>query len=266
MNFSTAENLLWYLNIGAGVWLAFRLIQQRLYPIYRFLTLYVLCDVMQQIAGLIVRAVAESKGPAYADVYVVGQAAKLVLSVFVALELYKRALEAHPAISAFGRRMAGYALLAASLVAIAPLALAPPRIFRSPVATMMQYLRAYERTIDLAILLLLLAMVAFLAWFPVKLARNYAYYLGGFSTFFLARWIGLFALEGLPQYRGVVSIGELAIAFVCIAGMAATMRREGEKETVAPGHAWNPAEMERLARQLEAINSSLGQRHRRAKA
>jgi hypothetical protein len=264
MNFSTAEDLLWYLNIIAGAWLVFRLIRQHLWPVYRFLFAYLLCDIAQQIAGLTVRAVLAKPGPAYSDIYFGGQAVKLVLSVFIVLELYELSLSSHGAIAAYGKKMASYALLAVCALAALQLILAPPREVPRVNDLLRQYLWAYERTVDLALLLLLLGMIGFLTWFPVKIAKNYAYYLGGFSTYFLARWIGLFAVGGFPQYRSAISLGELCVSLLCVCGMALSIRPEGEHQTIAPGHAWNQAEMERLAVQLKEINASLA--HQRGRA
>jgi hypothetical protein len=104
--------------------------------------------------------------------------------------------------------------------------------------------------------------VGFIAWFPVRLAKNFAWYLGGFSAYFLARWLGLLALDAYPEYREQVGVAELAFSLACLLAMTVSIRRQGESETVMPGHSWSATEMERLARQLDAINASLARPYR----
>jgi hypothetical protein len=114
---------------------------------------------------------------------------------------------------------------------------------------------------DLALVLLLLTITAFLAWFPVRLPKNVAYYIAGFSAFFLARWLGAYSLGLYPAWRTQLSIAELAFALICLVAMGWWMGASGERETVVIGHRWNAGEMERLNRQLEAINAGLTRSH-----
>jgi hypothetical protein len=252
MDLSRLENLLGYLNLVVVGLLAFRLAWQKLRGVYPYLFAYALADTAQGVAALIVR-----RDPAaYFYVYTGGQAVKLVLSGLVVLELYGLILADRQAIARVGRKLAGYLLLGAMAVASLNLAVAPPNVPRGAKA-ILQYLRAYERTVDLVVLLLLVAMIAFVSWFPVRITRNQAYYIAAFCVYFLAQFAGFLALNSYPQHRAVVSVAELAMTLICIGGMALGIGRLGERESIVAGHRWNPAEMERLSRRLDAINTAL---------
>jgi hypothetical protein len=148
-------------------------------------------------------------------------------------------------------------MISVAVLAIVGLWVSPPVISRGEPQDL-KYFMSFERTVDLAILLLLLAITLFLLWFPVRMNRNIAYYLGGFSIFFLAHWLDLLALNFGLGYRQSVSNGLMALVLICLLALAWSLKPAGEQSTVVAGHRWNPSEMDRLARQLDAINASLG--------
>jgi Na+/H+-dicarboxylate symporter len=231
-----------------------RLLTQGLWSIYRCLFLYLLTDTAQQALGIVVRELLMSR-LGYFWIYVGGQAAKLVLSVFVVIELFHLGLAGHPAIDRFGRRAAGYLLGAAALVsglglffytAVPPGQSVPLHRFYS-----------FERTMDSILLLFLAGISLFMAWFPVRVRRNVALYVGGFSAYFLARWAGALAESARPDLTRSISIGVLSFSLACLIAGIIFLRREGETTTVVTGHRWNPTEMDRLAGKLESLNASL---------
>jgi len=115
-----------------------------------------------------------------------------------------------------------------------------------------------ERTLDFAILIFLLLISAFLIWFPVKVRRNIVLYMAGFAVFYLSRTFGLLMINLLPPASlSVVNNVFTVVSFSCLIAWLLGLRRESEDTTTTVGHRWNPAAMERLSGQLDAINATL---------
>ena len=69
---------------------------------------------------------------------------------------------------------------------------------------------------------------------------------------------GKTVLPGLyDSHTHPLSAAMLSISFLCLIVWLFALRRQGEETTTVIGHRWNPARMERLTGQLEAINASL---------
>jgi hypothetical protein len=97
-----------------------------------------------------------------------------------------------------------------------------------------------------------------LLWFPIKVRRNIVVYIAGFVVFAGARSFGLLLLNLLPQPATViVSTILLAVTLLCLLIWIFGIRPEGERATATPGYRRDPEAMERLSRQLDAINATL---------
>ncbi len=254
----------WYLNIGATLVLVFRLALNGLIRVYRWLFLYMLADTLQQM----VRLPFQFNENRSAEIYMVGQAAKTVIAVFVVLELYKLALAERPALAKFGRNTVGYVLAGAAVIALGGLILDPSV---PPVSSKILYhFYSFERTMDVWVLIFLLLISLFMTWFPVRMKRNVAFYIGGFVVFFFARFIHLLramkALElgrfDLPLWDGF-NIAVLSVSFGCLLVWVFALRRKGEESSTVIGHRWNPVAMEHLTGQLDVINTGLARLSRR---
>src|SRR5215471_3717744 len=250
MRLSLAEQILWYLNIAAVLFLLVRLQVQRLSRIYPSLFCYFLVDALQQVVAV---AFARRR-TVYGEIYFVGQAAKIALAIWVVLELYQLALAQQPALARFGRRTLDY------LFALAVVAGLVNFFYTGFVAAPGNYPTGFfrlESTIDLVTLVVLVLITVFLLWFPVRSTRNVAFCLGGFVLYSFQRWAGLLLAAIWPQSVHTFGIVMMAFSLVCLVVWGFVLRREGEKRTVVTGHRWNPAEAERLSIQLHAINSRL---------
>jgi hypothetical protein len=248
---------IWYLNLAATVALALNLVRTGLVRVYRFFFVYLAADAAQSVAGLLLR----THKKAYAWNYFISQPLKVVLAVFVILELYRVVLAQRPALARFGRDSVGYALAAAAVGAFSLLMLdsaIPPGQDR-----ILHRLFSFERTMDLWMLFFLIAISVFMTWFPVRMTRNGALYIGGFAIYFLARATGLLAVNLAPDLKKTLDLAMLSVSFVCLAVWLVALRREGEQTTVTIGHGWNPEAMVRLTGQLDAINARLVRLSRR---
>jgi hypothetical protein len=115
-----------------------------------------------------------------------------------------------------------------------------------------------ERVIFMAALLMLLAMVAFILWFPIQMPRNLAVFSLGFFAFFAAGAGLSLAHTYLPQADPhLLSWIEVLFDSVCFGYWLIFLNRAGEAKPVRIGHSWEPAEQGRLVGQLEAMNAAL---------
>ncbi len=116
----------------------------------------------------------------------------------------------------------------------------------------------FERTLNFVILLFLLLISILLLWFPIKVRRNIAVYISGFVLFAATRSFGLLLFNLLPQeFTVAVSTVMLALTLVCLLIWIIGIRPEGERATSTPGYRQDPEAMQRLGRQLDAINATL---------
>lgn len=241
-----------YLNLAAVLVLLARLSALGLFRIYHNLFFYLLTYTLQFVAT----AILPIRSPAYSYSYMAGESANLALSVLVVLELYKLALAGQPALAGFGRKTVAYALALAAFVAAGGIMLdvtVPPGESR-----FRHHFFTAERTMDFTILIFLLAISAFLIWFPVKVRRNIVLYIGGFIVFYLSRTFGLLMINLLPpaSLKAITNV-LMSCSFFCLIAWLFGLRRESQDTTTTVGHRWNPAAMQRLSGQLETINAAL---------
>jgi hypothetical protein len=241
----------WYLNLAATVALALNLLRTGLYRVYRFFFVYLAVDAVQTVDLMLLR----SHRKAYAWNYVFTQPVKVLLAIFVILELYRVALAQRPALARFGRDTVGYVLAAAALVAFSLLMLdsAIPR----GQDKVLHRLFSFERTMDIWMLTFLIVISAFMAWFPVRMTRNGALYIAGFAVYFLARASGLLLVNLAPDFKKMLDPVLLSVSFACLIVWLFALRSEGEQTTVVTGRQWDPGAMTRLTGQLDAINARL---------
>ncbi|HML16079.1 MAG TPA: hypothetical protein VK419_03600 [Bryobacteraceae bacterium] len=254
---SPIELDVWYLNIAATIALLVRLSGSGLIRRYRWLGIYLLVDLTESLLFLYFLRIHTPRAyRSYAETYMAGQGVKMILAVFVLLELYRLALVSQPAIARFGRQSVGYALAVAAAIAAVGLLLDRSAPKDQPLLLYRYY--AVERTMDVWALIFLVLITAFMLWFPVKLMRNVAYYLLGFIVYFSARSAGLLVMNLLTgRYTPLVNTAMLGISFCCLMFWAVGLRRENQDRTTVIGHRWDASAMLRLTRQLDAINASL---------
>jgi hypothetical protein len=254
MSVTSAGQIAWYLNIAATLILLVRLRLNGLHRIYRAFSWYLLADLVEQALALLAHTQRRS-----AYVYMGGQTVKMILSVFVVLELYQFALAAQPAMARYGRRTAGTVLAVSGVIAalsllVLPLVGSMVAPGRSPVV---YYFYAFERTMDTAVLFFLLLISAFMSWFPVRIPKNVAVYIGGFVAYFLSRWAYVLIISLRRDLLPALNLATLSISLVCFGAWIALLRTEGETASTVTGFRWNPLEMDRLSGQLAGINAKL---------
>lgn len=251
MHLATALQFLWYADTGATLVLLARLVSSRLVRTYRYFWWYLLISFSESA----VRIPLQGHFKLQADVYMLARSIGVVISVFLVMELYWLALASHPAIARYGRRVVGYLLGSACLAAGAGLLIFP--ILGPGRSRVVYYFLAFERTADSTVLLFLLIASAFMIWFPVRISKNVAVFIGGFVAYFLTRWVGLLTIGIHRTSVDVLNVAMMALSLICVVGWIVFLRPEGERTVVVSGRHWNDSEMARLEGQLTAINTKL---------
>jgi hypothetical protein len=246
-----------YLDLAVESALVARLLQNGLFRVYRFFFAYLAVDAAETLLG----SLFQTHLQIYADIYLVSQTLKIVLGGFLVLEVYQLALEKHPALARFLRNSISYVLAGAAVVAA--LGIAVDHYVPTGRSVAIHRFNTFERTMDIWMLLLLLLIVLFTTWFPVRLKRNGALYIGGIIIYFFSRSTGLLLRNLAPQFKAPIDKAILIAAIVCLMVWLMALTREGEQVTTVVGHRWSPAESERLAAQLNAINATLVRLSRR---
>ena len=245
------------IELAATLILLASLAYHRLYPVYRFFFSYLAADALETAAALIF----QRDRRLYAKIYFAGQGIKMVLAVFVVLEIYRIALAGQPALARYGRSTVSYILAGAAAIAATGFWLDqgahPAR------DAVVRRFAAFERTMDAWMLLFLLTISVFMLWFPVRLKRNSFLYIGGFVIYFLARSLGLLLSNVAPSLVVKLDNWMIATQIMCLIAWTIALRQAGEKAIVEIGHGWDSAAAGRLKTQLNAINSALLRMSRR---
>jgi len=196
---------IWYLNLAATLALILSLAGNGLFRVYKCLFAYLVADASQT---LILMALRGHKN-LYAYVYLAGQLLKLLLAVFVILELCRLALAGRPALARFGRNIVSYLLAVAA--AVAALGLALERGVPPARSLVLHYFNSFERTMDTWLLVMLFIISVFMVWFPVRVKRNSGLYIAGFGVYFLSRVIGLLLTNRVPGWKNQIDAVMLGI-------------------------------------------------------
>jgi hypothetical protein len=242
---------IWYLNFAGTLALISSLARSGLYRIYPCLFVYLATDAAQTTILLFLRL----RSNAYGWTYVFGQTVKIVLAVFVILELYRVVLAQRPALARFGRDAVGYILGAAAVAALSLLILdssIPPGQSK-----ILHFFFSFERTMNIWMLIFLVVIGVFMTWFPVRMTRNGALYVAGFAIYFLSRAVGLLLINLAPDSQKSFNLAMLSVSFACLMVWLFALRRKGEETTVVTGASRDPARMQHLTRQLDAMNARL---------
>lgn len=130
--------------------------------------------------------------------------------------------------------------------------------FVDPIGRAVRIAFDLDRVISTVALLVLLAMLLFVLWFPVRMPRNLVIFSIGFVIYFAAN-TSLMLTRGMWSKQSLYLVSNV-IGFIlcaCYASWAIFITRQGELTTVRIGHGWHRGEQERLVGQLEAMNASL---------
>jgi hypothetical protein len=176
--------------------------------------------------------------------------------VLVVLELYSLVFQKYKGVASMSR----WAVFAGLGVAAALSSLTLPAelthsLHQSPI---LRCFIAVGRGVDASLVIFLLFITAFLAWFPVPLHRNVVVYSLVYALYFLTGALADLAgtLRGTAVWEPM-SLALVGVDLLCLVLWIGFLNRAGESKTVVVRHAWAPRHADVLIEQLAAINSSL---------
>jgi hypothetical protein len=241
------QELLIFLQTAALIALSFRLWWTRLHRVYLYFFGYLIAELLQ----IAVLTSVPFHSNVYRDAWVATESITICFYVLVVLELYSVALRDLAGIASVSRRYIKVTLAVSILLALLPLYLE-----KSP-ANISQHVFIFERAIFSSIVVFLLLIASFLAYYPVPLSRNALVYLFGFVVYFLTKAAALFINNLSYKWTREMSTAEMSVSGVCLVYWVFALKRQGECKTLVVGRHWKPEQEERLLTQLQAINASL---------
>jgi hypothetical protein len=241
------QQILLATEIAALSILCLRMWLAGLYRVYVFFFGYLVLELLQALIPVL----APLQSRLYADSYMLSEALITAFYVLVVLELYSNVLRDLPGIAGTARRYIEVTVVLAILIALIFL-----RLGRR-VSTLIGYLLSFERTVMASLVVFVLLVAAFLAYYPIPLGRNVIAYLVGYSVWFLTNaTVSLMMNFGQQWIRPLSSIA-MGVWLVCLIFWIIALSRDGEINRAVVGHQWNTADQQKLRAQLDAINASL---------
>ncbi|MBV9081881.1 MAG: hypothetical protein JOZ62_04335 [Acidobacteriaceae bacterium] len=244
-----------YTTDALGIILLLRLLTLRLHTIYKVFSLYIL----YKLAGSCL-IFAGAGHVAYRETYVGLTVIEWVLNLWMVYSLLDAILTKLPGILSFSRRVLNWAFLVAAVVALlsAKLELARVPAFGTlnPWSVAVRLVFIFDRVICTVAVLVLIAMLSFVLWFPVQMPRNLAVFSIGYLVIFFSETAFLL-IRAFVSLGPVWNVTNVFLAPAWFGYLALFLTRQGESVPVTIGHGWRKAEQERLVQRLEDLNAAL---------
>lgn len=253
------QNSLNWLSLALSAILLWRLYRERLHSIYPWFFVLLLLDTARTVVLLQI--------PQRTNLYTIvffGTAPLVWAANFLVLrELLFKVLHDHKGIVSVALQ-AMYVLF--GLAVVVSIAVSWPEL-QSQQSAQYRYLMAMfivHRVVFGTLLLLLLSLGGFLAWFPVRLRRNLIYYAVGFLVYFFGTAVLLLVHNVLgAKLAMALSNVNLLVSNIVRVFWIVKLRASGEDMSISIGRRWNREQAEEAVRQLESINDALARASRK---
>lgn len=255
----------WWLTIAGHLLLFLRLRLTGLHRTYRFFSAYLLFRVLRAVLLIGVPwgvKLFEGKPNtpfatnAYGWVWMLTEPLLWVFWVLVVLELYSLVLQNYRGIASLGR----WVLLIGSVLAVVISFLTLQADLANPGAPYpaLRLFLVIARGVDSSLVIFLLVISCFLAWYPVPLSRNVVVHCIVYAGYFLSLTLVVLLrnLVGSAVTQGV-SILLSCVTLVCLLVWICLLNREGEFAKVRLRPRGAEEREEELVGHLAAINSTL---------
>jgi hypothetical protein len=251
MNADAVRNWLVYLKLAATALLIASILWTKLFKAHPFFLAYLLADGVQSVLRIVY-----GDNPGYDQlIYMAGNSVNLILITFTIREVSRVAFEGYSGLAEFSKRASGYLGAASALAALSFAALDPSLSYTK--GHLLQHFYTLERIVYSTLLIYLLVVSVFMAWFPVRIRRTMAIFIGGFVAFFVSQCAVLLLVNRTNRTAPWLTLVMLTVSLLCAAIWIAAFRLEGQDAIAVTGIRWNPAALVKLTRQLEHINASL---------
>jgi hypothetical protein len=252
-----------YLNVLLATILLLRLAALRLYSHYWPFLLFVFFECFQSLVS-IVWGLAKPDFD-YRIVWVTLRFGGWCVTFCMVYALLKALLRKLPGILRFSQWLLNGVIVVAICLAMLTVrpeyAAAPSAKYPSVLAKITLAALALERAFAMAEILAILAILAFLLRFPIRLPRNLVAFTGGMCLYLLIKVGLLLARSYLPSLPDSFIQGlsiTISLAFsLCLLVWTLVVTRAGETTTSTIGLNWRRIPHEQIVRQLEAMNAAL---------
>jgi Ca2+/Na+ antiporter len=251
-----------YILNGLGLVLMARLLLLRLHHnVYRVFCLYLAFDLFGTYITVVEKLVRNPKLD-YRVTWIGMTVVWDILSLWMVYALLSAILANYVGILRFSRKLLNIALVLAVLIALSTAkpeyAVSAYSRYSNPIDRGIGAGLVLDRVVAMAALLVLLSILGFMLWWPVRMPRNLAVFSIGFILYFSLE-TGLRLLESFWSHAASHAV-DTALNFIfiaCFVYWAIFINSAGEKIPVKVGHIWHAAEQKRLLDQLEAMNTAL---------
>jgi len=194
-----------YADIFLAAVLIIRLLSLRLHKIYLIFAVFLGYELLQSVVGLVEFGMPNPPMD-YRVTWMVMRPPAWVLSLWMVHALLTAILRKLPGISRLSKSLfQGVFLGAAALALLTAMVeyLNHGDLFKVLLDRAVVIGLALERATSIAAILVLLAMLIFILWFPVEMPRNLAIFSSGFVVYFAAKAALLLMLMYLPDFYRV---------------------------------------------------------------
>lgn len=226
-----------------------RLLTARLVRQYKYFFCYLAIDLLQTVAPFFI----PFRATLYFYFFLATEALMLCFYVLIVFELYSVVL----------RDLKGIATVARWFTAAAlAISIAVPLLLRSALPQPrypIEQVFLFEIPVVSSLVVFILLLSLFLAYYPIPLHRNGLVYAAGYAVYFLSKATLLFLnnVESSTWLRACSTTASI-VATLSIVFWALFLNREGERRTVIAGHRWSTAGAQvQVLERLRELNESL---------
>ncbi|MGD0299290.1 MAG: hypothetical protein ABSE86_19465 [Bryobacteraceae bacterium] len=224
-----------------------RLWSAGLHRVYPYFFGYLLVELVRTLVGSFI----PFQGRAYRHFWVASEGIVACCYALIVVELYRVVLRDLPGIASISRRYITATVAVATAGSLLLL-----RLEETPENYVSKFL-VIERAIVFSLVLFILLVSVFLAYYPIPLNRNVVIYSIGYAVYFLTKATALF-IRTLGHYVSrQTSTLMLLVSSACLLFWVITLNRQGELRTVVIGHKWKREDETQLLSKLKAINATL---------
>lgn len=232
--------------------LAARIYRERLQRIYPMLFTFLLFDVARTLASLTIQQGTSMS----AYVFIGTEPVAWILNFMMVREIFHIVLHDHPGIDSASRGFIRYAMAFSVAASVALLWM--DYVPASGLARLLQWTFLFGRVALLALVVLLIAAVVFMSWFPVTITRNASILVTGYVIYFSSKGLLLLVrnMAG-AAFNTAGGIAMLCVFIACLAAGGVLLKSANEARQGEFRPPSDPEEASRLLAQLERINRKL---------
>ena len=209
-----------------------------------------------QIIRFFVLALLPVRSAAYGRIFFSTLPLLWILYVLVLLEVFQAALAEVPGVASFSRKFVISALGVGVTLAISTLFLNLQH--KNPEYVLLENFVLADRVIELALLLFLLLLTAFLGYYPVAIHRNARIHTAIFSFYFFAKTAILLLRSTIgPSIANETNLAGRLLTTFCLLCWIFLLTKAGEHRVVRSNWIMAADQEGKMLAQLDAINATL---------